>query len=313
MSDDMAGHIAGDTAGDAPDVEGEGMPGPMTSEERAAAFASGRVTVDRGAALRAGRTPVPRRVVVGIAVALATIGLGGVVLEHFFGNVGADTSIPTTTLSITGAPPAPAPPPTLPPDVPPIGAPLDAFLGLKQIGDAPAPDIQLNEPSGATWTLQDQSGKVVVITFANIGCNDICPVLGAEIKDAIALLGPKADDVEFVVVNTDPNATGVQRSPPALSLTGLQGDPSVHFLTGPLQTLNAVWIAYGVSVTVGNTPSQQVHNNILYFVDRQGRLRSSALPFGNENGQGVYSLPTTDIQRFAQGIAQTAGSLTTSP
>ena len=38
-----------------------------------------------------------------------------------------------------------------------------------------------------------------------------------------------------------------------------------------------------------------------------------ALPFADENGKGVYSLSAADIQRFAQGIAQTAASLTSSP
>jgi len=312
MNDDRSDHTAEDTAdasvGGAPEPGPVRTPDPLSAEERAAAFASGRTSVDREAALRAGRTPVPRRVVVWIAASLAVIGLGGVALEHYFGNVGVPTTVTTTTLSTTGAPPAPTPP-----VAPPIGASLDAFLGLKQIGDAVAPDFQLREPSGASWTLHDQSGKVVVVTFANTGCNDICPVLGAELKDAAALLGPKAGDVEFVVVNTDPNATAVDRSPPALSLTGLDGDPSVHFLTGPLPTLNAVWIAYGVTVTVGRTPAQQTHNNILYFVDPRGRLRSSALPFADENGQGVYSLSPADIQRFAQGIARTAASLVTSP
>ncbi len=43
-------------------------------------------------------------------------------------------------------------------------------------------------------------------------------------------------------------------------------------------------------MTVGRTPTQETHNNILYFVDPQGRLRSSALPFANENRQGLYVL-----------------------
>jgi cytochrome oxidase Cu insertion factor (SCO1/SenC/PrrC family) len=246
-----------------------------------------------------------------IAIGFAVIGLGGVVLEHYFGNVGVATSVTTTTISSSGAPPAPMAPQA--PPAPQLGSPLDAFLGLRQLGTGPAPDIQLQEPTGAPWTLKAQSGKVVVLTFFSTGCNDICRVLGLELKDAAALLGPKSADVEFALVNTDPNSTAVSPVPPALTVAGLQADPSIHFLTGSLRQLNAIWIDYGVTVTVGRTPNQETHNNILYFVDPQGRLRSSALPFANENRQGLYVLPQADIERFAQGIARTAANLTSNP
>lgn len=282
----------------------------LTAEERAAAL-NGSRTVDRSAALRAGRTPVPRKVVLGIAIGFAVIGLGGVVLEHYFGNVGVATSVTTTTISTTGAPPAPLAPRA--PLAPQIGAPLDAFLGLRQLGTGPAPEIRLQEPTGAVWSLNAQTGKVVVLTFFNTGCTDICRVLGLELKDAAAQLGPKSAGVEFAVVNTDPNRTAVSPAPAALTTAGLQADPSIHFLTGTLRQLNTTWIDYGVTVTVGRTPTQETHNNILYFVDPQGRLRSSALPFANENRQGLYVLSRADIERFAQGIAQTAANLTTNP
>ena len=283
--------------------------GPLTDEERAAAFAVGAVPaacgVDRTAALRAGRTPVPRKVVVGIIAAFAVIGLGGVVLEHFFGNVGVASSVTTTTLSTTGAPPTPRVP-----VAPQLTAPLDAFIGLKSTGNAQAPSLVFRDQSGTLWSLQDQTGKVVVITFANIGCNDICPVLTDELRQAHALLGAKAADVEFVVVNTDPDNTSVVSSPAALAVSGLEGNHSVHFLTGSLRQLNAVWISYGVTVTVGKSPLQMTHNNVLYFVDPLGRLRSEAIPFANENGRGIYVLPQADVARFAQGIAVTAANLT---
>jgi len=154
---------------------------------------------------------------------------------------------------------------------------------------------------------------VVVLTFYSTGCTDICPVLGQELRQAASLLGPKAADVEFAVVNTDPHATAVSPAPPALTVPGLDAVPGTRFLTGPLPQLNATWIAYGVTVTIGGSPPRQSHNDILYFVDPQGRLRSSALPFANEDGQGGYTLPAQQITRFAQGIARTAASLTNGP
>jgi protein SCO1/2 len=309
--------MTGDVTPTGDDVPGPSAPTPgapstparpgLTAEERAAAFA-GTPPVDRNAALRAGRTPVPRRVVAWIAAGFVVLGLGGVVVEHYFGNVGVPTSAATSTTQGTGAPPAPAPP-----AAPPVGASLDAFLGLKQLGDSPAPDVVLSQESGAPWRLSGQTGKVVVLTFYSAGCTDICTVLGQELRQAAGLLGPRAGDVEFAVVNTDPHDTAVSAVPAALTVPGLLGVPGVHFLTGPLPLLNATWISYGVAVTIGGTPSRESHNAILYFVDPRGGLRASALPFGNEDAEGGYSLPAADIQRFAQGIARTAGNLTGSP
>ncbi len=294
-------------APDAPETSGAPS-SPLTAEERTAAFAATHPAIDRSAALRAGRAPVPRKVVLGMIAALAVIGLGGVVVEHFFGNYGAASSVTTTTLSQTGAPPAPQQP-----TAPQLSAPLDAFIGLKSIGMAGAPDLEFRDQTGADWSLRSQIGKVVVITFANIGCNDICPVITDELRQAQALLGAKAADVEFAIVNTNPNDTAVVSDPAALSVNGLTGDPAVHFLTGPIRQLNAAWISFGVTVTVGKTPQQLTHNNILYFVDPQDRLRSMALPFANENARGDYVLSQADMTRFAQGIARTAASLTPNP
>ena len=276
----------------------------LSAAERSAAFA-GSTPVDRSAALRAGRTPVPRRLVAWIAVAFVVIGLGGVVVEHYFGNYGVPASASTTTTIGTAAPPTPAQP-----VAPQLGASLDSFIGLKQLGDSTAPGLQLSESSGATWDLGAQTGKVVVLTFYNAGCDDACPVIGAELRQAAALLGRAGSEVEFAVVNTDPHRTAVESAPPALTVPGLQGPAGARFLTGPLPQLNAAWIAYGVTVSIGGNPPREYHNDILYFIDPRGHLRASALPFANEGADGVYSLPDPDIARFAQGIAQTAASLT---
>lgn len=126
----------------------------------------------------------------------------------------------------------------------------------------------------------------------------------------MALLGNGAPDVEFAVVNADPTETAVDPAPAALTETGLDRLASVHFLTGPLDTLDSVWTAYGVAVNVGRDRFLQSHNDILYFVDPRGRLRAEATPFADEGPNGSYTLAAADVDRFAEGIAQTAAHLT---
>ena len=48
-----------------------------------------------------------------------------------------------------------------------------------------------------------------MLTFFNGRCNDICPVLAAEISQADVDLGAEATRVSFLTVNTDPMSAAV--------------------------------------------------------------------------------------------------------
>ncbi len=279
-------------------------PAPLSATERAAAFTEARKAVDRSAALRAGSTPVPRKFIAWIIIAFAVLGFGGILAEHFTSNGSAASSTtPPTTFPSTGnsAPATPAPP-----SGPPVSGSLDSFIGLKRLAGAPAPAIALQDQNGAPWTLSSDRGRVVVLTFFNAPCNDICPILATEITEAKNLLGPQ-QNVDFVVVNSDPLDTSVGPGPAAVAGSGSPN--TFQFLNGPLAQLNSTWSHYGVTVTVQRSTQLVTHNNIMYFIDPQGRARFLATPFANEDQLGTYSLAPADIQRFAQGVANTAASL----
>ena len=254
----------------------------LSEQQRAAAFSSSMTPADRSAALREGRTPVPPKFILWMVGVFVVLGGGGAILEHYFGNVGQPSATTTTVFTL------PATPTTL--AGPQLSSSLSALMGLKEIANAQASPFTLRDQANREWGLLRAKGKVVVLTFYNVNCNDVCPVVGAEIRQAQARLGANARKVEFVIVNSDPNHFAVSAAPAALQL-------------------KAVWIKYGVSVKVGALASQVAHNNIMYFIDPRGRLRAQAVPFGNENHAGVFSLGPTTISRFAQGIAQTADSL----
>lgn len=172
-----------------------------------------------------------------------------------------------------------------------------------------APSFTLRTPTNKKWSLAAQKGKVVVLTFYGSNCQDICPVLGAEIRDADQQLGAAASKVSFVIVNTNPQSIAVVALPRALSASGLSGLPTVTFLTGSLQRLDKVWSSYGIYISVGAKPGQVSHNNLIYFIGPNGDLAALAEPFARVNKNGVFSLAATEIHRYAKGIASTAVSL----
>ncbi len=253
----------------------------------------------RAAALRAGRTPVPPKFIMWAVVTFAVLGLGGVVVDHYFGSIApTPTTVPTNRATTT----------TL--AEPPTSALTPAqYIGLKLIDNTKEFPFTLYDQSGGRWNLASTKGKVVVLTFYNSICNDICPVLGAEIQLASHELGAEGSTVHFVIVNTDPNATKISSSSPALTVPGLGNDPSVTLLSGSVDTLNHVWSAYGVRVAVGAKASEVSHNNALYFIGPNGNLSAYATPFGTESKTGLYSLNASSLRTYARAIAETADSL----
>lgn len=277
--------------------------GELGDDERAAIFAAANTRVDRIAAFRTGRVPIPPKVLAWTVAAILVLGIGGAVSDHYFpsfSNVTTPTSFVKATLSTTAT--------TSPTSSNTINS-LQAFMGLKFINTATATDFALTTQSGKAWNLVSQKGKVVVLTFYNSTCNDICPVIGAEIKLASQQLGQYASRVEFVVVNTNPRRTRVSKNSAALQIPGIANSPSVTFLSGTVNQLNNVWTSYGISIKVGARANQVSHNNALYFIGPEGNLAAFSKPFAQESSSGKYSLDAATIQRYAEGIAVTADSL----
>lgn len=269
--------------------------GPLTAEDRRAAFAAGTPRMSR------------RVIAAGIAV-LLVLGVGGAVADHF----------------VTSSAPAPAASDRSPtgqhgPAVPnhagtstkgaQLGAPLSAYLGIDSLKDAPAPGFTLTDAAtNAPVTLADLAGHVVVLTFANAPCNDICPVLAQELAQADALMGATTVPVTFVTVNTDPLAVAPADAA-MLTRTPLGGLHNYRFLTGRIKTLNPVWVSYGISITANRATRAVTHNELLYFITPSGKIAWSATPFANESPSGTYSLPAAEVARFAAGIAHYARKL----
>jgi cytochrome oxidase Cu insertion factor (SCO1/SenC/PrrC family) len=270
---------------------------------------TGPPVVDRVAAFSASATEpaVPRRFVYWVLAGAAVLGLGGLGVERLFSSTGlnpapapAARSTPTTI----AATPAPVPSG----QSQELGASLPIYMDLASLRATAAPAFSLIDQSGRPSSLAGQTGKAVVLTFFNGPCDDICPVLAAEIRLADADLGPAAAKVEFVTVNTDPQALAVSGLAAAVQ-SGLGTLPNWQMVTGPAGTLNAVWKSYGISITVAPRTGTQAHNEAIYFVDPSGRERYRATPFANESASGIYSLPPADIARWGTGIATYAGRL----
>jgi cytochrome oxidase Cu insertion factor (SCO1/SenC/PrrC family) len=265
--------------------------------------------IDRAAALAAGAPGVPRKFAYWVLAAAVVLSLGGLLGEHLFSAAGLNPT-PTTDPTTTTAPPVVAPAPLTGATAQPVTAPLTALMGLTSLPATRAPAFTLVDQDGQPATVPSGTAGVVVLTFFDGSCNDICPVLAAEIRQADADLGAQADRVEFLTVNTDPRDLATSGQAPA-GATGLSGLANWRMLTGPLASLNAVWKAYGVTVSVDEKTGLEAHSDVVYFIDPAGDLRFRATPFADESTTGAYSLAPATVARWATGIATYAAMLIT--
>lgn len=276
--------------------------GELTEEQRAEIFSAANAPTGRPSAIHAGRVTVSRKFVMWAVAAVLFLGLGGQIAQHFFQTYGkapkaTATTLPVLTLTTTTN----LSTPTL--------ISLETYIGLKFIGTAQAPTFTLKTQSNKQWSLASERGKVVVLAFYDSICNDICPVLGSEIRQARQDLGPKSSKIVFAIVNTDPNKTSVSRHSKALVVPRLSTTPSVTFLTGSVAKLDSVWTAYGIRVLVGAKANEVSHNNALYFIGPNGNLEAFAKPFAAVSKSGTFSLDPSSERQYALGIAETADSL----
>jgi cytochrome oxidase Cu insertion factor (SCO1/SenC/PrrC family) len=264
--------------------------------------------IDRAAALAEGAPGVPAKFIFWVLGVALVVSLGGLLGEHLFSSAGLNPVAAPAPRAPTAAASAAAPSAPVPDRA--ITAPLPSFMGLSALRAHAATPFTLTDQAGLATPVPAQPPAVVVLTFFNAPCNDICPVLAAEIEQADADLGAAASSVEFVTVNTDPSALAQSAEAPTLGGTGLAALHNWHFVTGPLATLNSVWRAYGVSISVDKKTGLEAHNDVLFFLDARGDLRDRATPFADESSSGTYSLPAPSVARWAQGIATYAMRLT---
>ena len=90
-----------------------------------------------------------------------------------------------------------------------------------------APPFTLPGVSGDLVSVPARPASVVVLTFFDAPCNDICPVLASEIRGRGRRPRDPVLQVDFVTVNTDPAALAASEAGPAVNDTGLGSLPEL--------------------------------------------------------------------------------------
>ncbi len=153
-----------------------------------------------------------------------------------------------------------------PPDLP-----LE-FPGERIRTALPAPEFALENQAGATVSLRDFEGKVVLMTGIYTTCGATCPMLILQSLEAVdALPETLRSEVVFVAVTLDPE-NDTPEAMAALARRYGVGLPNHQFLTGDPEHVNRVLDHLQIARQRNEQSGQIDHANLFFLVDRNGRI-----------------------------------------
>lgn len=131
-------------------------------------------------------------------------------------------------------------------------------------------DFHLTDFNGKSRSLEDFSGKVVVLFFGYTHCPEVCPTTLADLAQVIRLLGKDADRVQVLFVTLDPerdNPELLAQFVPSFnhSFLGLYGDAQAT-----AQAAKAFGVSYAKQVGKGNDYTVD-HSDSTYLIGIRGR------------------------------------------
>lgn len=137
----------------------------------------------------------------------------------------------------------------------------------------PAPGFTLTNQNGESISLSDFQGDVVVLTFLDPNCTDICPLTTLHFAQAQAKLDePLADGVAYLAINVNAEFNSVDRISLASEKWRSANLDRWHFLTGNPDVLRQVWADYGVVVQPNPDKANEViHTPGVYLIGPDGQ------------------------------------------
>jgi protein SCO1 len=136
---------------------------------------------------------------------------------------------------------------------------------------ASSPDFALRDSTGKLVRLSQLKGKAVLLTFIYTHCPDVCPLIVANLHNALLRLGSQAANVQIVAVSVDPRGDTPRTVKAFLAAHEMTG--RMEYLIGSLQQLTPVWRSYGIEVQASPESREVGHTAFVYGITAGGKRR----------------------------------------
>jgi len=130
------------------------------------------------------------------------------------------------------------------------------------------PDVPMLDQDGQPAALSRFRGRVTLIFFSNIVCQESCVDALPQFQAVKRALGARSVEVVFVMVGADQQAD----SPAALKQHLIRYDPAFVGLTAERSAMRQLATRFGIHIYENAKGVLVPHAPFIYVLDRQGRL-----------------------------------------
>jgi protein SCO1/2 len=134
------------------------------------------------------------------------------------------------------------------------------------------PPFELRDDQGRQVRVAGLRGKVVAVTFLDTECTEACPIIVAQMSQAIRGLGGDRGGVEALAITVDPVGDTPGRIHGFLERYRATG--TLRYLDGTVAQLRPVWRGFQVASSLDSGDSN-LHSAPVRIYDRDGRWRST--------------------------------------
>ena len=146
------------------------------------------------------------------------------------------------------------------------------FRGSRAPEGFTLPPFELRDDEGRRVRAADLRGKALAVTFLDVQCTEACPIIAAQVGQALRALGDERSGVEALAISVDPvrdTPTGIEAFLRRHRAKGL-----LRYLDGTVAELQPLWKAFAVAAS-HDTGSSNMHSAPVRVYDGEGRWRST--------------------------------------
>jgi protein SCO1 len=163
-----------------------------------------------------------------------------------------------------------------------LAVPVGLLLGRGEEGadfrgnEAPEgfmlPQFELRDDEGRLVRAGELRGKALAVTFLDAQCTEACPLIAAQMGQAVRALGGRRSEVEALAISVDP----IRDTPARIEafLRRYRAKGRVRYLDGTVGELRSVWKGFAVAAS-HDTGNSNMHSAPVRVYDRDGRWRST--------------------------------------
>jgi cytochrome oxidase Cu insertion factor (SCO1/SenC/PrrC family) len=147
-----------------------------------------------------------------------------------------------------------------------------SFRGSKPPDGILMPRFAVNTGGGWTASSEALRGRAVAVTFLDTQCTEACPIVAAQISEAVRLLGDERSRVVALAFSVDP----VNDTPARIRsfLTRYRATDELRYVDGSVDELRPVWKGFKI-LPSADTGDSNMHSAPVRVYDTEGRWRST--------------------------------------